>query len=507
MEGPEEAAEAVNNAVAANAEVILGGVSAVKAARKLGVANTLLKTSRESILLAAKEARFVLQALQTEKAKRNMLNTVLGYAYEGIIVVDQDQRVTEFNPAAERFTQIEREKILGRNVSELLPDLKLHKVVKSGMDDLHHLLNFKGKHVLCNKVPIFLGEKVIGAVATMQDVTKIQEMEARIRREFYSKGHVARFSFDDVLGSSNVIRKAVATAGHFAQTDSNILILGETGTGKEVFAQSIHNASNRSTGPFVAINCAALPAQLLESELFGYVAGAFTGAAKTGKPGLFEVAHGGTIFLDEIAEMDYVNQGRLLRVLQEKTVIRLGSDKVLPVDVRIIAATNKNLKAMVAANKFRDDLYFRLNVLRLPIPPLRERSADIAELANFFVRRQALATNRKLSMTQAGIDYLARYSWPGNVRELQNTIERAMAVSRSDIIDETIIAQTCGDEYTFQEKENPADCGEAKEIYDALADANGRYADAAKLLGIDRTTLWRRMKKYGLSIAKKGAKV
>ena len=245
----------------------------------------------------------------------------------------------------------------------------------------------------------------------------------------------------------------------------------------------------------MAVNCAALPAQLLESELFGYVAGAFTGASKVGKPGLFEVAHGGTIFLDEIAEMDYINQGRLLRVLQEKSVIRLGSDKVIPVDVRIIAATNKELKMMVAEKKFRDDLYFRLNVLRLPLPPLRDRSIDIGDYAKYFTEKHAFATKRELVITASAIKFLGKYPWPGNVRELQNTIERAVAVSKSDIIDENVLAAICGDEYTLLEQADPVQNEETIAIQSALQDAKGCYSEAAKLLGIDRTTLWRKMKR------------
>ena len=501
MEDPDEAEGQVKKAIVDRANVVLGGVAATKAAKKLGLPFVHIRISRESILTAVQESTYVLHALRIEKAKRNMLNTVLDYAYEGILVVDQKNIVTEFNPAAERLTKTSREKILGQNVTQLLPDLQLEKVTRTGKDDLHFLLNVQGQNVLCNKVPIRLNDTVIGAVATMQDVTKIQEMEARIRQEYYSKGHVARFSFKDILGTSPSMEKAVNAAKSYAQTESNILILGETGTGKEVFAQSIHHASSRKKGPFVAINCAALPAHLLESELFGYVAGAFTGATKTGKPGLFEIAHCGTIFLDEISEMDYLNQGRLLRVLQEKTVMRLGSDKVLPIDVRIIAATNKDLKKMVSENKFRDDLYFRLNVLRLQLPPLRQRTKDIAGLVEHFLYQYGLATGKKLSVTTKGISLLQDYAWPGNVRELQNVLERAIAITPSGFIDHVTLQQTCGDDYAFSEQD-PADRpdhgAEIKKIIDALAMSNGRLAEASTLLGIDRTTLWRKMRKLNI---------
>ena len=211
------------------------------------------------------------------------------------------------------------------------PELGLDSIVKTGKEELNKILTVNNVQVLCNKVPIKDGKKIVGAVATFQDITKIQMAEARIRKEVYSKGHVANFRFKDIYGSSKAIQSTIVMAKSFSVTEANVLITGETGTGKEVFAQSIHNHSKRINGPFVAINCASIPAQLLESELFGYVSGAFTGANKEGKPGLFEVAHSGTIFLDEIGELDYLNQGRLLRVLQERAVVRVGSDKVLPV--------------------------------------------------------------------------------------------------------------------------------------------------------------------------------
>lgn len=498
VDGAEAAEDAITEALSQHAEVILGGVSACKEARKRNIPHAVLITSRESILLAAKEAKYVKHALHLEKAKRNMLNAVLEYSYEGIIVIDRDCNIVEFNSAAAKFTDIQVNQAMGRKISEALPTLQLEKILSSGKEVLHYLLKTKGKHVLCNKVPIYLGDKVIGAVATMQDVTKIQEMEVRIRQEFFSKGHVARFSFEDILGSSAIIKKMIETAKNFAETESNVLILGETGTGKEVFAQSIHNYSERAQGPFVAVNCAALPAQLLESELFGYVAGAFTGAHKAGKPGLFEVAHGGTIFLDEIAEMDYINQGRLLRVLQEKAVVRLGSDKVIPVDVRIIAATNKDLKTMVYDKKFRDDLYFRLNVLRLPLPALRDRSKDIGEYVRYFVGKHTAQKKRKLVISQSAIDCLSKYPWPGNIRELQNTIERAVAVSKSETLDESVFQDICEDENTLTKQEDPVEPEEVPIIRDALREANGHLREAANLLGIDRTTLWRKMKKFGI---------
>ncbi|MHC1759103.1 MAG: sigma-54 interaction domain-containing protein [Negativicutes bacterium] len=295
-----------------------------------------------------------------------------------------------------------------------------------------------------------------------------------------------------------MIKRVVDIAKDYARTESNILITGETGTGKEVFAQSIHNHSQRKKGPFVAVNCAALPSQLLESELFGYVKGAFTGANKEGKPGLFEVAHGGTIFLDEISELDYVNQGRLLRVLQEKTVVRLGSDKVVPVDVRIIAATNKDLGLEVAEKKFRDDLFYRLNVLKLILPPLRERVIDIKDYAMNFLERYLPADRQSMTFRPGALRVLEKFDWPGNIRQLQNTIQRAAVLCKEPFINEATIAH-CLDVPDKRPNLQSGLTQEIEAIRQALVKAKGKQTEAAKALGINRSTLWRKMQRLGIS--------
>jgi transcriptional regulator with PAS, ATPase and Fis domain len=281
-----------------------------------------------------------------------------------------------------------------------------------------------------------------------------------------------------------------------------VLITGETGVGKEVFAQSIHNASPRSQKPFVAINCAALPAPILESELFGYMGGAFTGANPKGKAGLLEIAHGGTLFLDEIAEMDFGIQSKLLRVIQEKRVMRLGSDRVMPVDVRIIAATNKNLKTLIREQKFRADLYYRLNVLRLRLPPLRERKPDIRLFAHYLLQRYEKAAPLKLHWGPDALERLVQHEWPGNVRELQNIVERIVAVCKQQTIPAELISRVMRDDDDLPETPINTVCSSASErevILQALAQTRGRLSAAANALGISRSTLWRKMKALKLS--------
>lgn len=494
-----EAEGKVLQAFADGADAVIGGVITTKAAGKHSYPCVLISSGREGIVQALKEADRIAEARRLEKVKASLFRTVLDYAYEGIISVDHEARITTFNPIAQKMTRLDAHKALGQPVEKIWPELKLDRVVNSGRDDLGQVLRVNSNQILCNKVPIIVNEKVAGAVATFQDISRIQQMEAKIRQEIYASGHIASFTFDDIIGISPAITSTVHIAKEFAQTESAVLLLGETGTGKEVFAQSIHNYSRRAQGPFVAINCAALPSQILESELFGYVGGAFTGANREGKPGLFEVAHRGTILLDEIAEMDYVTQGKLLRVLQEKKVVRLGSDRVIPVDVRVIAATNKSLKSLVAQNQFRADLYYRLNVLRLRLPTLRDRPEDIRLYAQTFLENYTRQSNRQLHFSSGALDLLLKYPWPGNIRELRNVIERIVAVCRGEVIDTGVTAQMLQDDPETGHYTTLIASSEADEIKKALILAKGKYSEAAKILGISRSTLWRKMRALGIS--------
>ncbi|MDF2524469.1 MAG: sigma54 specific transcriptional regulator, Fis family, partial [Clostridiales bacterium] len=364
--------------------------------------------------------------------------------------------------------------------------------------------------------------EIKGNVVTFQDITKIQEAEGKIRNKIYLRGHIAKYTFDDVMGKSQKIKDVIGMAKHFASVSSNILISGETGTGKELFAQSIHNASDRKNGPFVAVNCAALPENLLESELFGYVEGAFTGAAKSGKLGMFELAHKGTIFLDEVSELPPKLQGRLLRVIQERSIMRLGDDKIISVDVRIIAATNKNLKVLSEKGEFRNDLYFRLNVLKLDLPSLREHPEDIPFLIEKNIERYAkILGKEKLIFTEKGMELLLNYTWPGNIRELQNICERLLVLSMTAAI-------SCKEvEFAFSDKDIKIEKSvytpdkmmdmrpqalehssgklkdkisdmERQKITEALDMFHGNKVKTARYLGISRNTLWRRIKEMNL---------
>lgn len=494
----ENVEKAIVDAYSQGANVVLGGARVVKAAQLHGIPSCLIKIGNESLLEAARESEQIKKALEIEETKRGFFSTIIDYAYDGIITIDKEHKITALNPIAQQLAKVNKANALGKDIKTFLPQFQLDKVVASGKDDLHNVIEVNGTKVMCNKIPIIVKGKSFGAVATFQGINKIQQMEAVIRQKIYAREHIAKFTFADIVGKSPLIIETIGMAKDFAATNSSILILGETGTGKELFAQSIHNASSRAKGPFIAINCAALPAQILESELFGYVGGAFTGANREGKPGLFEVAHGGTIFLDEIAETDYINQGRLLRVLQEKAVVRLGSHKVIPVDVRVIAATNKNLDRLIDEKKFRDDLYYRLNVLSLELPPLKARKADVRLLAKTFLHELSTDSGRNFRLTQDALQVLEDYSWLGNIRELRNVMERIVATAKVDVINNISLAGILKKRAFNMYCPSPKKERLIREITMALEETKGNYTAAAKILGIHRMTLRRRMQKMNI---------
>ena len=281
------------------------------------------------------------------------------------------------------------------------------------------IIKIKGEDVIVTVNPLIHSEKLYGAVAIIRKYRDTENKQHMLRKKLVGKGYKARYDFNHIIGKSNAINKCKDIAKRMAKSNSSILITGETGTGKELFAQAIHNNSPRNRYQFVPVNCGAFPESLLESELFGYEEGAFTGARKGGKPGLFELAHNGTLFLDEIAEMPMNLQVKLLRVLQEREVVRIGGDRIINVDIRIVAATNRDLKSMVKRGEFRQDLYYRLNVLPLNIPPLRERREDIL----FLIEEVQKQFNSNFTLTEKAKELLLSHNWEGNVRELRNYVE------------------------------------------------------------------------------------
>ncbi|MCR4430629.1 MAG: sigma 54-interacting transcriptional regulator [Tepidanaerobacteraceae bacterium] len=480
------------------------GACILAEALKLGMEGKLVQSSRSSVMQAINTAINICSVLEKEAAQKQMMKTLLDCSYEGIIALDENKKIIMFNPKAEELLGVPAEKILFKNIQNVNFS-NIIRIFEKGEPAFQKIIDINKTKLLVNRAQINVDRQKYGTVITFQDVSKIQELEKNIRKELHKKGLTPSCSFEDILGNSVLLKETIQMAQKYSKTNSTVLIVGESGTGKELFANSIHAASPRARGPFVAVNCAALPESLLESELFGYEEGAFTGAKKGGKIGLFELAHGGSLFLDEIGEMPLGLQAQLLRVIQEKKVMRIGGNKLIPVDVRIIAATNIDLKKRIQEGKFRLDLFYRLNILTLNIPPLRARPEDIIVLAKYFIDYFSKIYNKTINsnFTKPVIELLQSYSWPGNVRELKNLMEKCVVLTEKqeinllikNLLDESeeYDGQTENNKIsinisTFEEMEN--------QIIEQLSKKfGGNKAMLAKELGISRTTLWKKLKK------------
>lgn len=365
----------------------------------------------------------------TETLRKN-LEVVLERIQEGIITIDEKGNIEFFNSLAEEFFKLKTKDIIGKQYRQVFANYPaiINFIALKG-NNCDSIYSLGDKKFIANLTEIDCFDET-STICSFVEVSSLQRLEETVRRKLHGKGYVAKYTFSDIIGQSRLLYQAKTKAQKFAVHDLNVFIAGESGTGKELLAQAIHNASKRVEGPFIAINFAALPETLVESELFGYEEGAFTGALKGGKAGLFEQAHKGTIFLDEIGDAPMTIQSSLLRVLQEGEVMRLGASKVIPVDVRIIAATNKDIHSLVEEGMFRKDLYYRLKVLPIQMPTLRERKQDIPLLIKGFMKQ--LNQNKRLS--PGVLEAILRYDWPGNVRELFNYIKYALALCEGNTI-------------------------------------------------------------------------
>jgi len=503
---PEDARERVRQLAADGFKVIVGSSLVNRLAEEAGLAGIFLY-SAESVRRAVEDALDIARVARIEEARRDWLNAILHHLDEAVVAVDREECIQSLNPAFARLLGVSEEWARGRVLSAVAPELGLADTLRSGSSDAERIHKLGKRTVITSRLPIREGGLTTGAVLTCQDASAIQRADRNLRAQNRPSQFVARYRLAQILGDSSEIRQARAIAERYAGVDATVLIGGESGTGKELFAQGMHNASRRSGAPFVAINCAAFAETLLESELFGYEEGAFSGARKGGKPGLFESAHTGTLFLDEIGEMPLALQAKLLRVLQEKEVLRVGGTDPTPVDVRIVAATNRELRHMVENGSFREDLFYRLNILNLHLPPLRQRPADIPALAARFLadafQRLQLPPQGNELLTRL-LPRLAAHRWPGNIRELENIIER-IAVFRgagpANQEDEAMLRSVvpelfpdAAEAIAAPELKHIARSGELSHIKKVLAECGGDQTEAAKKLGISRTTLWRRLK-------------
>ena len=501
----DDIADAVGQAANDGVDIVIGGITTIRMAAKLGLANLNLSSGESAFRAALLEAEKVAGARLLEKEKTLQFQILVDYSMEGIIGVDRDHMIRVFNPAASRILRISSGSVIGASIREILPEEYVVGCMQYGNEYLGDIVRLNQVNVLLNIVPIKVADEITGAIVTFQEASRIVEMEEKIRKEFYTKGLVAQYRFEQILGISREINEIKRIAQEFSQIEATVLISGASGTGKELFAQSMHNSSQRKKGPFVAVNCASLPANLMESELFGYVEGAFTGANRKGKPGLFELAHKGTVFLDEISEMDKYGQSRLLRVLQERQVRRLGDDKNIPVDVRIIAASNRNISRLVREGSFREDLFYRLNVLTLNLPALKERRGDIRYLAEHFLNEMCKKLGRNLMLEEESQRLLETYEWTGNVRELKNFMERLAIMARGPFINpDAITVMFNNREFEmgrhFSATEPAFTSDERENIISILRSVNYNQTKAAELMGIDRSTLYRKMKRYAIGI-------
>ncbi len=481
--------------------VVGGGIRATEIVQSHGMKSMFLTISERTIKRALILASKVASDRIVVKEKAEKLNAVINVSEEGILFLNRDGRIETCNPAAEKIFEEKEEGITGKGLNEiknakLLELLKVEKIY-TGKG------NFTLKDLIVTYEPIIVDYERLGTVITCREFSKIQKLENKVRRELQSKGLVARFSLDDIHHRGEKMSDVIQLAKEYATTESTVLIIGESGTGKELIAQGIHNESSRREGPFVAVNCAALPENLLESELFGYAEGAFTGANKGGRQGVFELAHKGTIFLDEIGEIPHHIQTRLLRVLQEKEVMRVGGDRVTPVDIRIVAATNQKLWELVQDGKFRSDLYFRLSVLHIEVPPLNQRRDDIPILVNYFLA----GLNSTLTFDDFSEElqtFFISYNWPGNIRQLENIIER-LHLRVKNVKDEKAFIQDAlretDDNQKLMEigdqslvlKNGTMEEIEKQVINQMLEKHNNNKTIVAEKLGLSRTTLWKKL--------------
>lgn len=468
-------------------------------------AATLIETI---IQVAGVEQAKIVPCLPAEE-RENRIHTILTTVSEGILLLDEHLRVTTINRAAQIMLQMEPSQLLHNSIEKLWGDAasEIRRCMQEAIDlpsvQVHLLAAQKNPLTfVCSYHPIIPAEKgqQQGVVIVLRDRKQMQELLSSVQKS-------ELFTFEDIIQQSANMRSCIETAKRVAKSDATVFLQGESGTGKELFAKAIHFESHRAAGPFVPINCAAIPDTLLESELFGYEQGAFTGALKSGKRGLFEIAQGGTLFLDEIGDLPLHLQAKLLRVLEERKVRRVGGSKTNPIDVRIITATNRNLAEMTSKGLFREDLYYRLHVIPIHIPPLRERIHDIPMLAQFFMQKITRISNRpNMLLSPSAIRALQAHHWPGNVRELQNVLERAVYLCpRNEILAEHLFLDLQQDKFEHHDH-TPTSSHLLREQMDSYEKAllsralekHSSIRQTAAYLGISHTAVLQKMKKHGL---------
>ncbi len=507
----EEDLERIISAACNQFDVVIGGSSTIRVAKKYGMSFVETISPEEVIRSGIDNAVSVITANRQEQKKAMDFRCIVDSVSEGVVSFDTTGKMTNINNAAKALLKLDDRDDGDETIGRLFKKPSLARAVKTQKPVLDRVEDLNDEKYVFSHIPIILNGRTTGCVTTFKAVSNVIRVESEVRKSL-SRGFTAKYTFNDFIHRSKAMAELIARAKQFASSRSTILIIGETGTGKEILAQSIHNWSPLAHNPFVSINCAALSEQLLESELFGYEEGAFTGSKKGGKPGLFEISHTGTIFLDEITSTSQRVQRHLLRVLQEREVMRIGADRIVPVSVRVIAASNDNIEKEVYSGAFREDLFFRLNILRIRIPALRERLEDIPLLVEHFIGTLSRESRRQpFRIPHKYLAKLQLYPWPGNVRQLRNFAERLYLLSglefKAELFDELyseliqfLPPSICPTPRPVvsggMEGTHPAPriSGESERIRRAIETSNYNKSAAARKLGISRTTLWKKLK-------------
>ncbi|HNX28768.1 MAG TPA: sigma 54-interacting transcriptional regulator [Syntrophomonadaceae bacterium] len=474
------------------------------------------------LFIEATEIDAIKQELAEARALKEELDEVIENSYDYIFVTDSEGNVKKINDAYTRITGFKPEEIMGSNIYELVAKGYFDRAATIDVIETKKTQTFtqtlkSGKTVLVTGNPIFSeNEEFIGVVTNGRDITDLNRLKREVTKaeglsQHYQK-ELMKFQLDsmgDYIIASQQMADISDLVKRIARVDSTVLINGESGVGKEIVAREIHRNSMRSNRPYISVNCAAIPDNLLESELFGYEGGAFTGANKHGKMGIFQLADGGTLFLDEIGELPFYLQAKLLRVIQENEVMRIGGAAPIPIDVRLVTATNRDLWKMVNERQFREDLYYRLNVVQVRIPPLRERKEEIPVFVDYFLGLLNKKYNLERHIDPELIEGLVAYDWPGNIRELRNTLEQAFVTSPGTFIADIKIgpqqevhltgAKTNGGDNAQLNLKDALQRTESRIIKEAM-DKHGTTRKAAAALGVSQATIWRKAKQYGIHV-------
>ena len=436
------------------------------------------------------------------------LQSILLSIHDGVLVIDTNEIVRIINPEYTRITGVKPEEIIGKPLKEVRPKAQLVDLLQDGKERVG-IYRKEGKmEYVVDMAPIIIQGKLIGAVSICKGMTEVHRLVQQLKadRDQLQKQigsiHQARYTFDQIIGADGGLTDVVRISKRIASADLPVLITGESGTGKELFAQSIHNASDRVHGPFIPVNCATIPASLIESELFGYEEGSFTNSKQGGKIGLFEMANNGTIFLDEIGELSLELQAKFLRVLEEKTIRKIGGTREKNINVRVIAATNRDLRQLIQKDMFREDLFYRLNVLKISIPPLRERKEDIPDIIEFILRKHSDEQNEKFyTIHEKTLHLLQTFNWPGNVRELINTIKYAVCMSEtSEITTKNLMESSspinANAKSTLKEVAESAEYEQLKLVLQEYGNSLEEKKEIANRLGISVATLYNKLRKH-----------